>query len=324
MTGFFILSSFLLTHNLINQVSKSTNTFRNVQLIVLKYFIRRFFRIYLPFLFVCTLIKGVSLRFIGMYASDTNSWFSMISLQSTGFTHLWTIAPEIKYYFFIPIFVLITIKVVNKYRLAWLIFTIISCFFIEYFNLFMQTTKDFELREGYVFTTRFTVFFLGSILALIYDEICKKEKLIQFLNRFKFIIGILSSLMYIKILKYGSGSYNHHLNEYECFFKAAFHLAIIYLFMLIGDCNFFTNIFKNSFLKLAGKFSFGIYLFHPMCLTEVNTFFGRYFVYINEKLLFAFFVSFLIGALFFYLIEQPLINIAKKLCQKLDQFLYIE
>jgi hypothetical protein len=317
VTGFFILSSFLLTHNLINQVSKST-TFRNVQLIILKYFIRRFFRIYLPFFFVCTLIKGVSLRFIGMYASNTNSWLSMISLQSTGFTHLWTIAPEIKYYFFIPLFVLITVKVFNKYRLAWLILTILSCFCIEYFNLFMQITKDFELPEGHVFTTRFTVFFLGSILALIYDDIYKKERLIQFLNRFKFIIGILSSLMYIKTLKYGSGSYNHHLNEYECFFKAGFHLAIIYLLMLIGDCNFFTNIFKNSFLKLAGKFSFGIYLFHPMCLVEVNRYFSGYFVYKSEKLVFAFFVSFLTGALFFYLIEQPLIKLAKKLCLKLD------
>jgi peptidoglycan/LPS O-acetylase OafA/YrhL len=318
VTGFFILSSFLLTHNLINQVSKSANTFRSVQLIILKYFIRRFFRIYLPFLFVCTLIKGISLRFIGMYASNTNSWLSMISLQSTGFTHLWTIAPEIKYYFFIPLFVLITVKVFNKYRLAWHILTILSCFCIEYFNLFMQTTKDFELPEGHVFTTRFTVFFLGSILALIYDDIYKKEKLIQFLNRFKFIIGILSSLMYIKILKYGSGSYNHHLNEYECFFKAGFHLFIIYLLMLIGDCNFFTNIFKNSFLKLAGKFSFGIYLFHPMCLIEVNRYFSGYFVYKSEKLVFAFFVSFLTGALFFYLIEQPLIKLAKKLCLKLD------
>jgi peptidoglycan/LPS O-acetylase OafA/YrhL len=253
-----------------------------------------------------------------MYATYTKSWFSMISLQSTGFTHLWTIAPEIKYYFFIPIFVLITIKVFNKYRLVWLMFTIISCFCIEYFNLFMQIAKDFELPEGYVFTTRFTVFYLGSILALIYDEICRKEKLIQFLNRFKFIIGILSSVMYIKILKYGSSSYNHQLNEYECLFKAALHLAIIYLLMLIGDCNFFTNIFKNSFLKLAGKFSFGIYLLHPMCLIEVNRYSSRYFVYKNEQLLFAFFVSFLMGALFFYLIEQPLMNMAKKLCQKLD------
>ncbi len=253
-----------------------------------------------------------------MYASNTNSWLSMISLQSTGFTHLWTIAPEIKYYFFIPLFVLITVKVFNKYRLAWLILTILSCFCIEYFNLFMQTTKDFELPEGHVFTTRFTVFFLGSILALIYDDIYKKEKLILFLNRFKFIIGILSSLMYIKILKYGSGSYNHHLNEYECFFKAGFHLFIIYLLMLIGDSNFFTNIFKNSFLKLAGKFSFGIYLFHPMCLVEVNRYFSGYFVYKSEKLVFAFFVSFLTGALFFYLIEQPLIKLAKKLCLKLD------
>ncbi len=320
MTGFFILSSFLLTFRLVKEFSKCS-TFKSVQLAVLKYFIRRFFRIYLPFFFVCSLIKGVSLRFIGMYAKSVKSWLSMITLQSTGFTHLWTIAPEIKYYFFIPLFAIITVQL-KKYRLVWLIVNIISCFSIEYFNLFMQTKKDFELPMGYVFTTRFTVFYLGSILALIYNEICQRKQLVEFLKRLKYVTGCLSCLIYIKTLKYGSNSYNKKLNEYEHFFKAGLHLAVLYLLMLIGDGNFFTDIFRNTFLKMIGKFSFGIYLLHPMCLIEVAKYFGKYFIYRQEMLLFAFAASILVGALFYYLIEEPFIKLANNLCQKLTESKY--
>ncbi len=270
---------------------------------------------------VCSLIKGVSSRFIGMYAKYTKSWLSMVTLQSTGFTHLWTIAPEIKYYFFIPIFAIATVQF-KKYKLIWLISTIVSCILIEYFNLFMQTAKDFELPLGYVLSTRFSVFYLGSILALIYDNIYQRKKLMDFLNRSKLVSGVIALVLFVKILKYGSISYNPKLNEYEHFFKSGLHLAAIYLFMLIGEYNFFTDIFRNSFLKMLGKFSFGIYLLHPMCLIEVAKYLGPYLKYRHELLIYALVVSVFTGALFYYLIERPLIIFANNLCQKLTESKY--
>ena len=290
-----------------------------MQLIVLKYFIRRFCRIYVPFFIFCSLIKGVSLRFIGMYASYTSSWSSMITLQSTGFTHLWTIAPEIKYYFFIPAFVVASVKLNTRFRMAWLIANITLCLSIECFNLFRQTRDDFKLPKGHVFTTRFTVFYLGSILALAYDYL---EKWDVFFNKFKLTLGMISCVVFVKTLKYGSISYNRDLNEYTHLFKSGVHMTLIYLLMLTGDENFFTNIFKNSFLKRAGKYSFGIYLWHPMCLIEVSRYMGRYFAYKSELLLVAFGVSFLAGALFFYLIEKPLMKLANSLCLKLAESSY--
>lgn len=95
--GFFILSAFLLTYRLLVQFNNeaNSNTRRDYFLIILKYSIRRFFRIYIPFVLVVALIKFVpSIRWLGHY-NTFNTFFKIITLQSTGINGfpnpLWTI-----------------------------------------------------------------------------------------------------------------------------------------------------------------------------------------------------------------------------------------
>ena len=59
VVGFFILSSFLLTYRLLIEFHDE-NKSNQISLITLKYFIRRFFRIYLPYIFYVSLVKSVS------------------------------------------------------------------------------------------------------------------------------------------------------------------------------------------------------------------------------------------------------------------------
>ena len=59
VVGFFILSSFLLTYRLLIEFHDE-NKSNQIPLIIIKYFIRRFFRIYLPYIFYVSLIKSVS------------------------------------------------------------------------------------------------------------------------------------------------------------------------------------------------------------------------------------------------------------------------
>ena len=56
VNGFFILSSFLLTYRLIIDYSKANTLVHNILLTTFKFFIRRFFRIYIPVVFFCTLV----------------------------------------------------------------------------------------------------------------------------------------------------------------------------------------------------------------------------------------------------------------------------
>jgi peptidoglycan/LPS O-acetylase OafA/YrhL len=88
---FFILSSFLLTYRLLNQFNNDKNSYKDNILIIIKYFIRRFFRIYIPFVIFAALIKGVpSIRFAGRNHSYFGSFFNLISLKSIN-SYLWTI-----------------------------------------------------------------------------------------------------------------------------------------------------------------------------------------------------------------------------------------
>lgn len=55
LAGFFLLSSFLLTYRLCNELDKVPLRSKQTALIISKYFIRRFMRIYVVFFVYCTL-----------------------------------------------------------------------------------------------------------------------------------------------------------------------------------------------------------------------------------------------------------------------------
>jgi peptidoglycan/LPS O-acetylase OafA/YrhL len=101
--SFFILSSFLLTYKLLETINKSNGSFNEIQTIALKYLIRRFFRIYVPYFIFCSYMSA-GFSFSNQRGFLYDSWFNMISLTKTGANHLWTCIPEMKYYLFIPLF----------------------------------------------------------------------------------------------------------------------------------------------------------------------------------------------------------------------------
>ena len=82
----------LLTKCLLNQFNNHKNNYKDNILIIVKYFVRRFFRIYIPFVILATLIKSIpSIRFVGIYHSSYfGTFFDLITLKPTK-SHLWTI-----------------------------------------------------------------------------------------------------------------------------------------------------------------------------------------------------------------------------------------
>jgi len=57
VNGFFILSSFLLTYRFILDITDSDKSIIEIIKVTLKFFIRRTFRVYLPFVIYCTVVK---------------------------------------------------------------------------------------------------------------------------------------------------------------------------------------------------------------------------------------------------------------------------
>ena len=320
--GFFILSSFLLTYRLLIDLNRSNNSLKQITNIICKFFIKRIFRIYIPYFIFCSLIEFVSKRFHG--TKPVNSWFEMITLTGMRESHLWTISPEIKYYLFIPIFVLVTYKICKideKLKIMYMFFICFACYTIHYENLFVMIRKHLDLDK-----TNFEIFFLGSIIAVFYHDLEQHTTYSDYLaNNFYFqnIIGFFTMLMFIKQLKYSSRSYNTNLDahsvEYDCKFNAGVYMFIVLTLMVIGNLNFFTNIFTCNFLTMFGKYSFGIYLLHPMCIKEVKEYYDGYFD--EEKLVYCILASYFAGFLFFYLIEDPAMKIAQKICNNLNSLL---
>ena len=138
------MSSFLLTYRLLNDFSIS-NQFKvkNTFITVLKFFIRRFFRLYLPYVVYCTGV-AISPNYAGggmVYAS----WTDMVTLRRTGnINPAWTIPSEIKYYFLMPIISLPAAfpKFKNSYLLIIFMLVIINILNMQS-NIFrVKSTKD--------------------------------------------------------------------------------------------------------------------------------------------------------------------------------------
>lgn len=206
ISGFFLLSSFLLTYKLIKDLQKSEIS----SIPILQYFTRRFFRVYLVFaLFAWTAIYGS--EFVAGYTYGKYTDFSQVLLLGyPGPNHLWTIAPEIKFYFLIPIICLLftvssSVKqfgpvVVFGVCVSWTIYD-------QLFNFFHLTPDDLfsYSKHTYLLKNHFSVFLVGSELAMGFylseqSEVClafaKKERIQQGMNYLSLVIAGFALIYY--------------------------------------------------------------------------------------------------------------------------------
>ena len=278
VVGFFILSSYLLTYRLLKEMDKS-NCLKGDIIIFIKYGIRRFFRIYIPFVFMCGLIKYVSHEIGGPFSWSSCSWYHLVTLKDAAGSQLWTIAPEIKYYFFLPVYVYLSHKM-NKsvyLKITGLIINVMFLFTVEYLGLINEFDKDGNYRRPpHELLTRFTTFYLGSFLAVIIFNVQELElyKNISKQNAGKLgfgnLLAILSTLMYVYGMKLFSMKLNPSLKSGKHFFLSGLYWSIFMLMFILSKENFFTRFFNGTFLHYCGKFSFGIYLLHTATFIQIT------------------------------------------------------
>lgn len=322
VVGFFVLSSYLLTYRLLHELNEKKNSMKKICLVFFKYFVRRLFRIYLPFVVTCVLIKKVSTKIGGPHNYNGMTLYGLFTLKDGSGSHLWTIAPEIKYYFFIPIFVFFS-QLMNRnnvLKIFWLIGVITSLFIAEHFKLLVQldSSNNFTRHESELLT-RFSTFFLGSILGLIMNTIDGFEyiKKLTEHNLIKFVLALASFIMYlIGMVKY-SAFFNSTLNQNRDLFSTSLYWSIFFLMFVVSGRNLFTDIFKIRLLRLLGKFSFGFYLYHMGVIDYVNENYKLTFSLESLFVLSAFVGSFSAGYLFYYILEKNLMNIANFICNNL-------
>ncbi|CAF0722964.1 unnamed protein product [Brachionus calyciflorus] len=305
--GFFVLSAFLLTYKMLNDLKKS-QTFHDIILIIFKYLIRRFFRIYMPF---AIFVLSLNFQKIKEYHNKSNTIPNLLMLDRALYSHLWTIPIEIKYYFLIPIVCLVFHRS-KKYWLLTLSASISISFVLYKYVHF--TSSDVYYGDSNKLYPRFPIFYTGSVVALLFFKYENWTNFKNFLSskNLRFFITILSFIMCYYILRNLSKYYSPEVNMFDDSIHPGPKLDFLLFLMLIGAPNSFTKLFsENYFLTRMGHYSFGIYLWHPMCIQIVRSNL-KYFDKEADAIGCVLILSILCGYFFNQFIEKPMMKLGNK------------
>lgn len=184
MSGFFLLSGFLLTYRLIKELHKPNS---NSIIVILKYAIRRFFRIYAVVVIFTFMAINVNKYLKTSQYSQIRGVKETMLLQFNGLNILWSIPSEIRYYFVIPIISLI-FSSIKRLQLYFFLAAVAWTIYDQFFNFF-GITWDGGISSGsrlnYLLEPHFFVFFSGSVLAMGYFLAQQSETIQKRLNNHK-------------------------------------------------------------------------------------------------------------------------------------------
>lgn len=321
IAGFFMLSAFLLSYRLLKDFIKANGNLKRYLLFTLKYFIRRFFRIYLYYILFYAASKHGPF-WIGGFSNYEVSLSEIMMLGNSGQNHLWSIPAEIKYYAFIPIYCLI-ICIFGRYSPFISIFSIIWTIYDQNYNFFSITTTDtsIQTKNTHHLKSHFAVFFLGSQVALAYYLIESSEffQTILKLNLIKISINLISLAIGLFGLKRNLYVF---YDSFAFKSKATLYWSTCLLLTLINQPNIISNFFgQSSFLKNFGRQSYSLYLWHASVINIVKKI-GT--TYQFENLILCVFFSYYVSYILYCIIEKPLIRIGNYFCSKLDSFKFFQ
>ncbi|MFD1255699.1 acyltransferase family protein [Mucilaginibacter terrae] len=292
---FFVLSGFLITRILI--VSKHKNGyFKN-------FFVRRSLRIF-PLYYLALVVFLIVYPYLvyGQPISFDKSWTFWLYLQNIGMTfkwnqegpaHLWSLAVEEHFYLIWPF----VVYWVSDKTLLKIIAIVI--FFCIAFRILL-------LNNGYAGIFYFTLTTVDCLAIGGFVALNEKYNWLN-LKQLGFIFFITVIILGFNwILFKGKG------NDYIQILKLPF-IAILYMCVinfLISSESYFNTIFKTRFLTYTGKVSYGLYIFHPLCIELIKKF------YIQKSFLFylvaVFMSSFLLASLSYYGYETWFLKLKKK------------
>jgi len=336
MPGFFLLSSFLLTYRLMSELLLVDSIFLDSSKLIVKYFIRRFFRIYLPFVIFCACIKYSPKKWGKILIYDDIPIFSelvWLSFNIGGNNHLWTIPLEINYYFFIP-FICMSYLLIYRLSRKVLYVILFACIYlsIKHFqhNMLSYMPKNpFINNLNDMRAPTFSTFLCGSLLAFTYltfENLCSNTCLFKWVISSR-LFQILLNLPTISLIIYGFRSeylQDHKGGDgrYLYWYKGAYFWSITIFVLLLSqnEYNLGRMFFNMSLMKKFGIYSYGIYLWHPVAIKLTERINLEYKL-IRFKNPYEYFgvicvLSFLFGLVFYYLIEKNMIRIASYLCKR--------
>lgn len=214
----------------------------------------------------------------------------------------------------------------------------IFCYFASTWCIFEITEADYQNLSppytGYHCETTVDlkltifVFFSGSLLAYVYKTV-EQSHLFERLQQETWFHRIVSFISY-GIMVYFYLVFAHDFSPIvpgTAYSRPGFLIGIVLLLFLCvrTEFNFVKAFFESSnLLSNCGKYSFGIYLFHQVVIGVLHTEYMRTNVVLHLKtpikFLLLYSVAYLVGYIFFHLLEKHLIKFGNKvLIRKLTE-----
>lgn len=293
---FFCLSSFLLTCQLLLRgLSKVT---------IVDYFVGRTLRIY-PLFAVSVFAYYV---FGTANINTTHDIVSALTFQR-GYAHLWTIAVEFKFYFFLPAFVLFGTFIQSRFGIKSLLamaalLTLIHQIYAPYWLLEENTIDTFQYLPA---------FFFGTIAA--FASVNKSECRILYrtnLVGIMVLIGILASTPFVRYFILGLPPSDYLMNKY-LYFSLGW-TVFIFTQTQSHSRGILEYVLTSRPLRYIGLYSYSIYLIHWLILLKITARYPENFVAAAAV------ISMSIGAGYFLysFFEKPLFATRKHLMTSIN------
>jgi peptidoglycan/LPS O-acetylase OafA/YrhL len=302
---FFVLSSFLLT----NQLLRPNINLKKTQF-WLHYASRRILRVYPLYVFVLLVyLIFPSFKF------DIFDFFKHVSLQA-GRNHFWSIPVEVKYYLILPVVAWSIVYILRRNLRVGIIFVLsILVLFTSITKATIVPSLISEPRLSII--PNLPIFFIGSLTAIVHTKILEinsaKRKIVQYGME---MIAFLTALMLFFSLRtvwsqtLWVGLFGTEMPLFEpdhWFYDIQAAFWGIFIISHLHGRGFISQFLSVSILRLIGIVSFGIYLWHIAVMGYLKTHLN--FMPDIAQIVAISVVTVMIATITYILIERPFMRI---------------
>lgn len=319
---FFVISGFLITKILL-QGKGQAHQLRN-------FYMRRSLRIFpvyyatLILLFLVIPSLGYTLSWLsaetehqGWYWLYLNNWLRPF-IDNRGFSHLWSLAIEEQFYLVWPFFVIYF----NKQWLTRVCIGMVLSAPIIRFLLFYYFQTDVEgvgARAAYDFTfARWDSIALGSLLAVLVSNQSGIDWMKKYMGKL-LIVTIILTLVQLVVWRNFSAVGKGGVELLNQTISAFTFFALVFMIASKNQAWYIT-ILEFSPIKLIGKYSYAMYIFHlPIIMIWFSYFVPNYegmsevgvFMQVLLNYLIVFTLTFSLAAISWHVLEYPALKLKR-------------